>query len=65
MVKSDTTQDTGFPNHSPAPGSLEAECLALGIDPAGVLDFSEAANPLGPPQCIDLILEHGVKLAST
>jgi len=65
MARSDTTQDTGFPNHSPAQGSLEAECRALGIDPAGVLDFSGAANPLGPPQCIDLVLQQGVKLAST
>jgi len=65
MTRSDVTQGTGFPNNTPVPGSLEAECRALGIDPSGVLDFSGSLNPLGPPQCIDTVLQQGVKLAST
>ena len=53
------------PYGAPAPGSLEAECRALGIDPAGVADFAANINPLGPPRCLEAVAGQAVKLACT
>jgi len=63
MTRNDVTHGTDFSGNVPGQRSLEAECRALGIDPFGVLDFSASINPLGPPRCLEKVLDQAVKLA--
>jgi len=62
MAESDITHVGGDDTASRG-GALEAQCRAAGVDPAGVLDFSTNVNPLGPPQCLERVMSHAVKLA--
>ena len=65
MMQNGLSHGVNPQSDAPAPGSLEAECRALGIDPAGVLDFAANINPLGPPRCLEVALGQAVKLAAT
>lgn len=65
MTPSDVTHGTNFPGKALAHGgNAEAECRAAGVDPEGVLDFSASVNALGPPQCLEKVLDDAVSLAS-
>ena len=65
MTRFDVTHSANSSRGAPAHGgNVEAECRVAGVDPADVLDFSANVNALGPPQCLEKVLDQAVKLAA-
>jgi len=61
----DVTRGTNSSSDAPLHGGdVEGECRAAGVDAADVLDFSANVNALGPPQCLEAVLDEAIKLAS-
>jgi len=65
MSSFDVTHEPNIPKNALAHGgNVDIECRAAGVDPAGVLDFSANVNALGPPQCLEKVLDDALNLTS-